>query len=635
MFLHAGASLHGHEYSTRPPPSTAALPQQSPAHLRGTPLLRSAFSPATKNRVRQRAASDYIPRAPSPVVRFREPQDDPPPPTPSAVGESISESELSDVTLSLDGAVSARAVARGARRSRRASRKFTTYYLGYPTPRIIGKTKVVQKVFLPRLLLQLQKLSEDGRSVPVLEVFPASRIAGPVVAPRLSKRFPGIFGVKRHLGYDDLVLVRRDDSDSGSEGEESLERRNLLAVYSPLRHSDEAEIVLDDGSVWVAKPLANGSFDFVHTDAEGNVTTARWAHRYPASAPTSPVTDTSSISGAAPQPRYTFSIIDPSTRRHPVLATLTPSTLDVQDTYTSVSPSHARHPPITRVGRALSVASSTSLPYSVPYSPSKLSSSCSTSDDGEHDSAICLPPTPDQEASQRTIHQIDDHTKLVIAVTSIWVALRSGWSRSYNSSSNLNTNHESTTTGTTTTPSLNPAVATCQRARSRRHTWNTRSSISDTPRSSDVAGAVEILHSPVGSFKTTTTKRNSMPAKLSEDHPFQQSTPAAVTPAASRTPTPTSLASAGPDVPRVPRRATSSGAAFMQRHLQASSHPPSSPPQTSSPASRNPPPPSPTSPTPTPPTNPPPPPSPASKPPLTTSSSTAATPRPAGSPPPP
>ncbi|KAK3292666.1 uncharacterized protein B0H64DRAFT_419875 [Chaetomium fimeti] len=405
MFLHSGASLHGHEYSNRPPSNI-----QSPAHLRG-PLLRSTFSPpkqrarastdgAPAPALRQRPVSDYIPRQPSPVVRFRDPQDDPPP-TPSTHDESISESELSDVAPSIDGALLARSAR--YRRPRRARRMSTTYYLGYPTPRIIGKTKV-------------------GRSKPVLEVFPASRIAGPVVAPRLAGRFPGIFGVKRHLGYDDIVLVRRDDGEASSDGvegenEESLEGRNLLAVYSPLRHSEEAEIVLDDGSVWVAKPLPSGSFDFVHTDADGKSTTVRWARRNTV-AGTPTTTDTSS-SSLAPQTRYTFSIINPLTRRHPVMATLTPSTLDVQDTYISVSPSHARHPPITRVGRSQSVTTPPSfVRAAAPYSPSKLSSTASTSD-GENDSAICIPPSPDPE-SQRTTHQVDDATKTLISVTALW-----------------------------------------------------------------------------------------------------------------------------------------------------------------------------------------------------------------------
>ncbi|KAL2128545.1 hypothetical protein VTI74DRAFT_9031 [Chaetomium olivicolor] len=558
MFLHAGASLHGHEYSNRPTPQI-----QSPAHLR-TPLLRSALS-AQKQRVhtdtdttpapslRQRPASDYVPRDPSPVVRFREPEDEPPPTPATTHDESISESELSDATLSFDGPVSRRPARR--RQPHRVQRK-TTYYLGYPTPRIIGKTKVMQKVFLPRLLLQLQKVGEDGRPQPVLEVFPASRIAGPVVAPRLSKRFPGIFGVKRHLGYDDIVLVRRDDSvpnpDGGeSEHEESLEWRNLLAVYSPLKHSEEAEIVLDDGSLWVARPLPNGSFDFVYTDAEGNITTARWARRHSPSV--TPATDSSSSSTAPPQPRYTFSILNPLTRRHPVLATLTPSTLDVQDTYISVSSSHALHPPITRIGRSQSVTTS-----SAPCPPPRRS----TGDSVENDPAIYVPSSPDTESNQRTVYQIDDHTKMLIAVTAFWVALRSGWSQTYSPS--LSNGIQD---GITNTPA--PAsLAACHRSRSRRHTW-TRSSTSDTPRSDDVSGG-ESFRENSGTARVGggVFKRHSLPATAPDAH--ARST--APTPSVSRTSTPTStISSVVPTLGErpLPRRATSTGAAFMQRHLQS------------------------------------------------------------------
>ena len=575
MFLHAGASLHGHEYSNRQP-STTNSQSQSPAHLRG-PLLRSAFSPA-KQRARaaadgtldpvrrQRPASDYIPRDPSPVVRFREPQDDPPP-TPSTHDESISESELSDVTLSIDGAVSARSLR--ARRPRRVRAKSTLYYLGYPAPRIIGKTKVVQKVFLPRLLLQLQKVSEDGKSRPVLELFPASRIAGPVVAPRSSKRFPHIFGVKRHLGYDDIVLVRRDDGGSSSEGTESendegLERRNLLAVYSPLRHSEGAEIVLHDGSVWVANPLPNGSFDFVHTDAEGNRTTARWARRHAAAAtPTTVSTDTSAHSAASPQTRYTFSILDPSTRRHPVMATLTPSTLDVQDSYTSVSPSHSRHPPITRAGRSTSVTSS--LSRTTPQPPPPNTPAPSSTSDGENDSAICL-PSPDYEPTQRTTHQIDDPTKMLIAATALWVALRPDWGRNPHT-----TSHDTTTTTSSSSSSSSPP------GRSRRHTWNSRSS-TDTPRPSDISGGdlfrAHHHHSICGGAAMA---RYSLPAQ--QQHPFDNNhngiitgTNRSSTPV-SRSPTPVSdaAAAAGGGGRPLPKRAASSGGGFMQRRLLSSS----------------------------------------------------------------
>ncbi|KXX76957.1 hypothetical protein MMYC01_207610 [Madurella mycetomatis] len=580
MFLHAGASLHGHEYSSRPSASTV----QATQNLRA-PLLRSAFAPPKQRAVtidsaaapflRQRSVSDYIPREPSPIVRFRVPQDgDDLPPTPATQEEPVSESELSDAALSIDGAITTRPAQR--RRRHRAQRTSTTYCLGYPAPRIIGKTKVVQKVFLPRLLLQLQRVSEDGRLQPVLEVFPASRIAGPVVAPRLAKRFPAILGVKRHLGYDDIVLVRRDDHDlagggTESDNEESLERRNLLAVYSPLKHSDDAEIVLDDGSVWVAKPLANGSYDFIYTDSEGNTTTARWAKRHTVTiSPTSAYPDASHPSAAPSHLRYTFSIINPLARRHPVMATLTPSILSVQDTYTSVSPSHNRHPPITRPIRSLSMTSSSpSLTSSTPSSPSK-PPSLSTAADCESDSAIGILSVPGRDPTNyRTSHQIDNTTKMLITVTALWVALRSGWSQSYtpprNNSSNSSSDHsfESTPAASTSATALYPPRAN----RSRRNTWTTRSRSSSTSEhwygaDSQSTTAIESSRLALGKRHSMPTQPRPHPQQLSMDKDREIETP---TPTASRTSTPVSGVSTSMTRPR---RATSTGAAFMQRHLR-------------------------------------------------------------------
>ncbi|KAK4187216.1 hypothetical protein QBC35DRAFT_239946 [Podospora australis] len=549
MFLHSAAALHGHEYSNRP--SSSSGPQ---APLRN-PLLRSAFAP-TKQRVtadgatplvpvlRQRPASDCLPRVPSPIVRFREPQDAYPFP-PTMPEEPQSESELSDAAPStIDGTLTARSPPR--RRRQRAPRRSTTYFLGYPAPRLLDKTKYARKV-IPRLLLQLQKVSEDGRSRPVLEMFPASRIAGPLIAPRLAKRFPGIFGVKHHLGYDDIVLVRRDDDHMESdttdpESEDALEKRRLLAVYSPLRHSDEAEIVLDDGSVWVARPLPNGSWDFVHTDDEGNMTTARWArrHKAPAMSVTGEPSTPSSVT--APHTRFTFSMINPLTRRHPVMATLTPSSLDVQDTYTSVTTTN-RYPSTRH--RSLSAATTSSRGGYVPPSPSQ-QSSMGFSTDGESDCGLASPCSLDRGSSQRTVHQVDLRTKMLISVTALWVALRAGWSP----------NH--TPIGGVESITSTPAASAQRVGRGRRNTWGSRASTtSDAGRSPEpstcVAESVGII------------KRYSMPIQcLSEKGDSTSNTPVG-----SRSSTPVSNMSTNQK--SAPRRATSTGAAYMQRRLQESS----------------------------------------------------------------
>lgn len=449
--------------------------------------------------------------------------------------DMVSESELSDTTMSVDGTIGGSARRRRSRR--RVQRKSVMYFLGYPTPKILGKTKVIQKV-LPRLLLQLQKMSEDGRSRPILEIFPSSRIAGPVIAPRLAKRFPGIFGVKRQLGYDDLVLVRRDDNDSildgEGDGDEDLEKRRLVAVYSPLKHSDDAEIVLDDGSVWLARPLANGSYDFVSISAEGETTTARWARR---SAQAASSCGASVDGGGAatkpaasvPDSRFTFSVINPLSRRHPVMATLTHSTLEVQDTYTSVSSSYGRYPPAIRTGgRPLSMTAVTSTQGALNGAASQRLSQGSTAD---YESDSGLPMTPAEPEYERTVHNIDDVTKMLIAVTAMWVALRSGWSPTYKSGNGHGYCHGE---------AQSPQVCSPRRA-SRRGSMSRPSAGGETPQLSETETVPEL----------GVKKRYSLP--------LQPGTPGSYTPA---------LTSPAPFTPRpIQRRATSTGAAFMQRRI--------------------------------------------------------------------
>jgi len=536
--------LHSHDEYSNATSSVAA------SNLR-SPLLRSALAPVKTRAnadgppaapVRRRAASEHIPRkasSPEPIVRFQEVDEEEVPspgPVPGMHEDSLlSESELSEATaFSLD----ASATRRGVRRRRRASHKSTQYFLGYPTPSRLDKTRVMKKV-LPRLLLQLQKVYEDGRSRPVLEAFPASRVAGPVIAPRLAKRFPGIFGVKRHLGYDDIVLVRRDDDDSVSEtesdAEESLEKRRLLAVYSPLKNSEEAEIVLEDGSVWVAKPRANGSYDFAHVDEHGVPTTVRWARRStniltPETVLTEAVVPMTT-SPTSSQVRFTFSVINPLTRRHPVMATLTQSTLEIQDTYTPVSSSYGQYPPQRNSGRTVSLTASSPVTWGATSSapPSKRSSMGSTTDGESEDGIIALPSASEID-SRRAVHPIDESIKLLISVTALWVTLRSGWSAAQIPSG----------------PELVSSPSNSTKS-SRRHTWsrtNSETCSRQTPQ-----------HSESEAPPSLPTKRYSMPLP-NDDNPSASVSPP------SRTPTPVS------DSKDTPHRATSTGAAFMQRRIQ-------------------------------------------------------------------
>ncbi|KAI1100072.1 hypothetical protein F4804DRAFT_57919 [Jackrogersella minutella] len=404
MFLHSGASLHGHEYSNRP-----AL---QPGQRRNT-LLRSAFAtpinrsssyrtniesspdePKSPNlrRNRPRPLSEHIPKTPQPVVRFQEPKCNS-----LAKLEAMSEDEG---TIASDSDASR--VSTSPRRNRRRSpRKSTTFLLAHPPPKLRNKQRLIH--IRPKLILQMQQLSVNKRPRPVIDVYPSSTIAGSLIVPLL-KRFPRIAHIKRELSIQDVMLVRSEDYGAQSSGSESdgdeddLKSRELLAILSPLRTEDKAEIVLADGTVWVAMPRSNGtnscSYEFASVDSNGKTTTARWVRKQVATK-SLPVTPTAAGS-TPPTPstvdyKFTFSIIDPNCRRHPIMATLTNSSLDILDNYTTVSQSASRYPP-------------TSPLLNTPTS------------------------TSEENPLERTTQKVEEWQKQFITISAIWVILRRGWS---------------------------------------------------------------------------------------------------------------------------------------------------------------------------------------------------------------
>ncbi|KAB5583257.1 hypothetical protein GE09DRAFT_902760, partial [Coniochaeta sp. 2T2.1] len=576
MFLHSGASLHGHEYSDR---------QASPAGHRHhhtykrSPLLRSAFAtpnvrpvsldgarPSLASEPARRPFSEFVVRLPEPVVRFLEPEDKETPSTPMAEDavSIMSGSELSDGSHAPSEAptVTPSETTPKRRRSRASSRasrpKATTKLaLAYPAPRFAGKKRVVQKV-APKLFLQLQEVSLNKRPRPVIDVFPSSRIAGPVIAPRLAKRFPGLFGPKGELGSADVVLMRSEDYDTvsddvDSEDEEGrLEQRQPVAVLSPVRKSDRTEIVLDDGSVWVARPLPTGSFEFARTDECGNTTTARWVRRpvsksVPAQAPTEPAPKAGRTMPESADVKYTFSIINPDTRRHPIMATLTPQFLDIQDTYTSVSTSSGRYPPCRPLSRAVTLNVAQNLSTTSPSKPAFSRSVSSSAAEVESEARRVATPEPETD---RTTHPIDECTKLLISVTAVFLALESGWSPYFRSHSHHITAAAAEHHGPPSTEPSMTSTITDIPARCSRPSRNRRRNSSDDyhPPPKTIASRD---FSPGGSFISPSA---APPPAWWEAPPSPQ---------------PSNCPSSTPTRPPA-RRATSTGAAFMQRTRIAS-----------------------------------------------------------------
>lgn len=147
------------------------------------------------------------------------------------------------------------------------------------------------------------------------------------------------------------------------------------------RVAGQAEIVLSDGTIWIATPSSATTYDFVSTNEHGVQAKARWIKRNGKRA---------GVDGLS-EPKFIFSIMDPNSRRHPILATITQDKLDIPDTYTPLSSTAEECP---------------------PASPLMSDTSSSRED----------------TSTGRPTLAIDESTKLLIQITGIWLALREGWS---------------------------------------------------------------------------------------------------------------------------------------------------------------------------------------------------------------
>lgn len=432
MFLHSGAGLHGHEYSSRDTPATGNASPRRNSLLRSsftTPINRVAphadsCSPSSSlgttstsvKRVKPRPTSDYLPASPETIVRFVEPLEHVP--ISASTAEDMSEDEASTVVDISDSDIS-HATSLTRRPRRRSNRQRTSYLLAQAPPSLNQKQRLLH--IRPKLLLQLQQVPINQRPRPTIDVYPTSGIVNTAIAAHLCKRFPRLSRIKSEKSIQDVVLLKSQDYatsdvESDSDGdEESIKDRDIIAILSPLAGQDKAEIALPDGTIWVAAPAMKNnrlSYEFTTVDAHGKTTVARWVRRQIATtsepvrnSPTpSPSTPSSPISPsyvpyypfppASPPPDYkfTFSIIDPSCRQHPVMATLLPSSLEVQDTYTTVSQSSSRYPPTSQ--------------------------QVSSSDFSE----------ARQEAMpEKATRSVEEWQKSFIQISALWVALRHGW----------------------------------------------------------------------------------------------------------------------------------------------------------------------------------------------------------------
>ncbi|KAI1757915.1 hypothetical protein F4782DRAFT_2761 [Xylaria castorea] len=393
MFLHSGASLHGHEFSKR---ATQAI--ASPSNRRN-PLLRSTLSPLA-NRASTLPSRSSLSHDDKTVPDLKTSKTHPTSAAQTSDNALADSQETrGDLVASQMGATSEDETSGisdtdGSRLSSLTREKRqSTYMLAHPPPRLRTKQKIIH--MRPNLVLQIQEVAPGLRPRPTIDVYPSFAGAGNIMAP-LRGRVPRITGIKRELSGQDIMLVRSEDYASQASGSESdcdedgIITRDLLAVISPSKTEDKAEIVMAEGMVWVASTRSFGnsySYEFTSVGPNGITVTARWVRKQVFSS-SLPVTPTSLNPPNSTKPqfsdtKFTFSIIDHSCRRHPILAVLTSTSLTIHETYATVPQSQS----------------------SPPNSPSG----------------------GDQTPTEKRIQPVEEWQKSFISVSAVWVALRHGW----------------------------------------------------------------------------------------------------------------------------------------------------------------------------------------------------------------
>ncbi|KAL8667050.1 MAG: hypothetical protein Q9202_000972 [Teloschistes flavicans] len=279
-----------------------------------------------------------------------------------------------------------------AKTRRRSSQSKTSYHLAHPPPTVARKRRLKLH---PRVLLQLQQASGGSRPIPVLDVHFASR---------LSYKNSTIPQRKQCLGLDDLVIVQTQTHESAPVAQSKLPRYAgkqraadpaLIAAICqsvPTESNGQCrtELRFNHNVTWRAVALSNGAYEFVSNSHDTVPSIARWVPKRDAGSGGNP-THTAS--------NFKFSLIDTSSRRHPVIACMNRQSIDVYDQYT------------------------------IPSNPQNYSH---CTDDESIDSAISEfhPRSRDGERNQscKLAIETDDALRTMIAVTGIWVAFCEGWS---------------------------------------------------------------------------------------------------------------------------------------------------------------------------------------------------------------
>ncbi|KAF2793864.1 hypothetical protein K505DRAFT_325151 [Melanomma pulvis-pyrius CBS 109.77] len=373
--------------------TTAAAKHGGPAH--SSPSPHHSSSPAGHGSFFAQMPLTVL----SSVLR-KQPADAPDPPASTLMTPDREPPPTAPTSPTVSRPASSSTIASDEKPKKRAPRPKTTYNLAQPPSTSRPKLHI-----RPKVLLQLHQVVPSRRPKPVYEVIPFS-----LLAPRSTRRLARTFYSKSRdkLCPNDLLIVKAEEygarDDDGKSDDERWGARDVVGIICPAKEdkSVKTEVLMNDGACWEVTNLPNGGYEFGCTDEHGLSLKSRWvpkaAHARRASAMSSSASQASPV---LEDKKFNFSTISASSRRHPVIATMTRTNIDVLDSYAMPS---ATSPPTPG------------------YPPSGLATPLATP------SSISNPTSFLDLANERLAVKTDDTLRRFIVLSGIWVAFSEGWS---------------------------------------------------------------------------------------------------------------------------------------------------------------------------------------------------------------
>ncbi|SMR48405.1 unnamed protein product [Zymoseptoria tritici ST99CH_1E4] len=271
------------------------------------------------------------------------------------------------------------------------SRPKTNYSVCHPPPESKARQKLHRR---PRSLLQLHRVSEQRRPLPAYDVIPSANFS-----MRMHSAVGKVFRSRHGLCPNDLVVLQAENYSNGDEDENDQEARNVIGMICKGgrggKDKDESVtagrklprvLMAASGEEWESKTLANGGYEFFCPDSHGLGQTIRWIPKR---------NKDGSTVGRDGTRKFNFSTISPNTRRHPVIASLSKTALDINDTYKLPDPAGGT-------------------PLGTP----------------QRSAANLLDDDEDPIDSTQQIFTPDQPLRDLITLTAIWVTFKEGWSAS-------------------------------------------------------------------------------------------------------------------------------------------------------------------------------------------------------------